>query len=199
MPFLAYSSSGKAYIRVLHAYTYTLGMITCKCETPEMATLTEMTPFQDELKKRSAKDIASLAATIKEDGLLTPFMLWEHEDKKYILDGHGRREALVQLALNDPAIIEQKFPAVIIQAETREDAIKAVLQISSSYGRINKAGAVKFTAPIVGYKAPYIKRLEPTVKKPRVSDDVVIKIKVRKDKASAICELLRQTEGIEVL
>ena len=174
-------------------------MITCKCETPDMVTLTEMTPFQEELKKRGAKDIAALAATIKEDGLLTPFMLWEHEDKKFILDGHGRREALVQLALNDPAIIEQKFPAVIIKAETREDAIKAVLQISSSYGRMNKAGAVKFTAPIVGYKAPYIKRLEPKVKKPKVSDDVVIKIRVRKDKANAICELLRQTEGITVL
>lgn len=174
-------------------------MITCKCETPDKATLTEMTPFQDELKKRGAKDIAALATTIKEDGLLTPFMLWEHEDKKYILDGHGRREALVQLALNDPTIIEQKFPAVIIKAETREDAIKAVLQISSSYGRINKVGAIKFTAPVVGYKAPYIRRLEPTVKKPKVSDDVVIKIKVRKDKADAIRELLRQTEGIAVL
>jgi len=174
-------------------------MITCKCETPEMATLTEMTPFQDELKKRSAKDITALAATIKEDGLLTPFMLWEHEDKKFILDGHGRREALVQLALNDPSIIEQKFPAVIIKADTREDAIKAVLQISSSYGRMNKAGAIKFTAPVVGYKAPYIQRLEPKVRKPKVNDNVVIKIKVRKDKAEAIRALLEQTEGIIVL
>ena len=199
MPFFTYSACRKAYIRLYLATAYTCGMITCKCETPEMATLTEMTPFQDELKKRNAKDIAALASTIKEDGLLTPFMLWEYEDKKFILDGHGRREALVQLALNDPSIIEQKFPAVIIKADTREDAIKAVLQISSSYGRMNKAGAIKFTAPVVGYKAPYIQRLEPKIRKPKVSDNVVIKIKVRKDKADAIRALLEQTEGIMVL
>lgn len=161
-----------------------------------------MTPFQGKLKKRSPKDIQDLATSLKEDGLIMPFALWKHDDKLYILDGHGRREALLWLAVNEDAtVMEQQFPYLLIEADTEEDARKSLLQISSTYGKVSKAGLVTFMAPIQGYKAPIVKTQPHKVHntgKP-VADKVIIKLKVDKAKADELLKLLNNTSGVEVI
>src|SRR5262245_788013 len=181
-------------------------MIQVQCKTPDGTSLANMTPFQGTLKKRSPKDIAAFSETLKTDGLLMPFVLWRSpsESLSYILDGHGRYQALVQLAIDDASILEQIFPVLFIDAETEEDARKALLQITSMYGRFDKAGVLEFSKTIVNYKAPVLVKVQKKLVKTSVSasvnqDAVLVRIRVPKDKVAQLTALLKQVNGIEVL
>lgn len=178
---------------------YDSGMIKLKCSAEHTCCLTKMTPFQGNLKVRSKKDLDALYESLVTDGLLMPFALWPSEDKLYILDGHGRYQAMVNAALNDISVLEQEFPYIRIDAETEEDARKALLQIVSTYGRINKDGVVHFAAPVIGYKAPIIKTRN-TVVKHEVSEskEQIIRLRVPKDKADDLKKLLKTVDWVEV-
>lgn len=172
-------------------------MIPIKCETKEQCKIRNMTPFQGGLKVRSPKNRLEMRESLKSDGLLTPFMLWRHDNTQWILDGHGRREALIEEALTDVTILEQEFPCIFIEASTEEEARKAVVQICSTYGRISKNGVRDFTATITGYKAPLIRvKTTPVAHAVKKEEYVIIKLKVRKDKADALKDILKEVEGV---
>jgi ABC-type nitrate/sulfonate/bicarbonate transport system ATPase subunit len=135
------------------------------------------------------------------EGMLMPFAVWEHDDKKYLLDGHGRFAALVRGALSDPSILTQRFPYVAIDAATEDDARKALLQITSQYGRITKNGVIEFTASIPEYRAPAISKYYKPVTAKReaaVSDFAIIRLRVPKDQVPKLTSILKQVQGIEV-
>jgi hypothetical protein len=159
-----------------------------------------MQPFQGDLKKRTDKDIDDLKASILADGLLMPFALWKHDDILHILDGHGRYAALIKIALEDPSILNQAFPAVIIEAVDEIEAQKALLQIISSYGKVTKVGLAKFSSGIVNYRAPILTKLTTTVKY-KQSDEIfeVIRVKVPKSISEKVREILKGVQGVEVL
>jgi hypothetical protein len=162
-----------------------------------------MTPFQGDSKKRSDSDINELIESLSMDGLLQPFSLWKKEDKLFILDGHGRFEALVKMIMKDPSILEQDMPINLIEAETEEEAIKACLQCMSTYGKINRAGVVKFSSPVVNYKAPVVKHVAPrtaAAQRPPVdTENIIVRLKVQKDKVRKLTQLLSQVNGVEVI
>jgi hypothetical protein len=160
-----------------------------------------MQPFQGNLKKRTDKDIDDLKQSILTDGLLMPFALWQHDDILHILDGHGRYAALIKFALEDPSILNQQFPAVIVEAEGEIEAQKALLQIVSTYGKITKIGLAKFASGVLDYKAPVLTKLAPPVKyKPPVEASFeVIRIKVPKEISIKVREILKGVQGVEVL
>jgi hypothetical protein len=159
-----------------------------------------MQPFQGTLKKRTERDIDDLKDSILSDGLIMPFALWQHDDILHILDGHGRYAALIKAALDDPSILTQPFPAVIIDAEDEIAAQKALLQIISTYGKITKVGLTKFSAGIVNYKAPVLTKLAKPVKYTQKTDDFeVIRIKVPKNISEKVREILKTVQGVEVL
>jgi hypothetical protein len=159
-----------------------------------------MQPFQGNLKKRTDKDIDDLKDSILTDGLLMPFALWQHDDVLHILDGHGRYAALIKIALDDPSILNQAFPAVIIEAEGEIEAQKALLQIVSTYGKITKVGLAKFSSGIVNYKAPILSKLASPIKRaPVVESFEIIRLKVPKDISAKVREILKGVQGVEVL
>jgi hypothetical protein len=159
-----------------------------------------MQPFQGELKKRTDKDIEDLKDSILVDGLLMPFALWKHEDILHILDGHGRYAALIKIALRDPSVLTQQFPAVVIEAEDETQAQKALLQIVSTYGRISKTGLAKFSANVSSYKAPVLVKLSAPIKHERPVDTFeVIRLKVPIEMSVQIREILSGVQGVEVL
>lgn len=175
-------------------------MIQIKCATEHTVSLTEMVPFQGDLKKRSNSDLAELGATLKTDGLITPFVLWSNDDKLMILDGHGRRESLIKLALDDISILEQQFPYIKIDAESEDEARQALLQINSQYGKINKQGLIHFVSLIPNYKAPVVtKYSKPAKIKQQIqSDKVVVRLMVPKASVEQLTALLKQVDGVEV-
>lgn len=180
-----------------------------KCTTKDTIKLTECVPFQGNLKKRTPQDIAELKDSLLREGLLMPFAVWDHEGKKYLLDGHGRKEALVQLAVEDASLLNVDWPCIYIRADTEDDARKALLQITSSYGKITKTGVKQFTVSIPDYKAPSIAKFvaKPVTKKVEAvdpvqrpnQDKVILKVSVTKDKVSEVKKILEQFDFIKVL
>ena len=180
-----------------------------KCTTKDTIKLTECVPFQGNLKKRTPQDIAELKESLLREGLLMPFAVWDHDDKKYLLDGHGRKEALVQLAVEDASLLNVDWPCIYIRADTEDDARKALLQITSSYGKITKTGVKQFTVSIPDYKAPSIAKFvaKPVTKKVDAmdpvqrpnQDKVILKVSVTKDKVSEVKKILGQFDFIKVL
>lgn len=178
-------------------------MITVKCDTRDHVRLQDMVPFQGTLKKRLQKDIDALKESILTDGLLSPFLLWHNkvEQKLYILDGHGRREALRHAALDDMSILEQELPCVIIDAETEEEARKILLQIVSVYGRIDTNGVIQFVGGIVDYKAPVLVKVNRVINRQTAEEatTVLVKLRVRKDIVDKLKVTLKDVDGVEVL
>lgn len=178
-------------------------MIKVMCQTPEVIRLGELTPFQGDLKRRTSKDISALASSIKDEGLLMPFAVWRHEGVNSLLDGHGRYSALTELALQDNEIATQELPVIYIEADTEEQAKKSLLQITSSYGKITKEGAIKFCASIPSYKAPAINKFvhrKPVERKmSEQKNEQIIRIAVPNDKAQAVLDLFKSVDYIRVL
>lgn len=175
-------------------------MIELKCSTPEVTRLSKLVPFQGELKKRTEQDIRKLAESLRTEGLLMPFAVWEHEGKDYLLDGHGRMAALVQLALADPDILQQELPCVIVKAETEDDARKALLQIVSMCGHISPKGVLEFSAPVIDYKAPVLEKVTRKVeKKAKTSDYVILKVRVKREDVSKVTDAFKQMTVLELL
>ena len=178
-------------------------MIKIMCQTPEVIRLGKLTPFQGDLKRRTSKDVMSLANSIKDEGLLMPFAVWRHEGVNSLLDGHGRYQALTELALQDNEIATQDFPVIYIEAETEEQAKKSLLQITSSSGNITKEGAIKFWSSIPSYKAPAINKFvhkKPVAHKmPEQKSEQIIRIAVPNDKAQAVLDLFKSVSYIRVL
>ncbi len=180
-----------------------------KCSTKDTIKLTECVSFQGNLKKRTPQDIEELKKSLLREGLLMPFAVWLHDDKKYLLDGHGRKEALIQLAVEDAGLLSIDWPCVYIEADSEDNARKALLQITSAYGKITKSGVKQFTVSIPDYVAPAIAKFKPKVAKQKVinaqvslpieSVKRVIKIRVDPDKEAQLLSILRQFDFIEVV
>ena len=179
-------------------------MIAIKCDTIETKRrLRDLKPFQGNLKKRTAKDISALTESILNDGMQMPFVVWKSESGNMLLDGHGRLAALTELAVKDPEIIEQDFPVIYVTATTEEEARKALLQITSSYGKITRDGAIKFCATIPTYSAPSVNKFihskTANRKMEQLSTVTVLRVQVPTEKADEVKALLSQVDYIKVL
>jgi hypothetical protein len=181
-------------------------MLKLNCETGNAAMLTEMTPFQGDLKVSNDKEIAVLAESLLTDGLNMPIALWAHDDRYLILDGHQRYRALIALSLNDPSILSQNLPVVLVKADTEDEARKIVLQSISQYGKITRKGLSGFITPaIADYKAPVLGKVVRV--KPQVSDSArpvrdmkaTVRLRAPRDILPRLLELLRQVEGVEIV
>ena len=183
--------------------------INIKWDTSEQLALDELIPFQGNLKQRSQADIDKLKESLQREGLIMPFAVWKNEGKYYILDGHGRHEALRQLAMTIDSGVQltDKYPCLIIHADTEDDARKALLQITSQYGKITKAGVKQFTASIPTYVAPSIEKyVVPRIKQDSVtrvkqpaSGMRVIKIQVAAADYESVMQILNASPYVKVL
>lgn len=176
-----------------------VSMLVIKCAVRDMLRLDELEPFQGALKKRSDKVIDELAASIENDGLLMPFVVWRTADgNNKLLDGHGRLLALRKLQVPDDYVL----PVVYVDANNEDEAKQSLLQIVSSYGTISKHGALAFCSSIPEYRAPVIKKFvtprtaRRSAKSPGKS---LIKIMVPTDKEQEVRRILSGVDYIEVL
>lgn len=195
-------------------------MIEVKCYTTDVRKLTGLRAFQGGLKKRTEADVAAITETLAADGLLTPFIIWQAEDgTEYLLDGHGRQQAAVNMALDDPSIMEQEFPVVVVKAATEDEAKQQLLLINSSYGKITRQGFNVFTQGVNPVKLARIKLPAFKLKtntdtgteenKPRPekkplytpfdNGSVRMVLRVRSDTAGKLRELLSRVDGVEII
>lgn len=178
-------------------------MIEIKCNAPATIKLGELTPFQGDLKKRNLSDIQALASSLKVEGLLMPFVVWRHEGSNFILDGHGRLAALTELMLLDNSVAAQDFPCIEVIASDEIEAKKALLQITSQYGKITKNGAINFCSTLPEYHAPSIdKYVHKVVKRKKVEEvksETILRISVETSKVEEVKALFSKVSYIRIL
>ena len=179
-------------------------MIQIMNDVQDKLMLDQIVPFQGDLKKRTAKQVDELAASILTEGLLMPFAIWVNEKgENLLLDGHGRLAALNKLAETDPNVMLQEYPVVYIAADTEEQARKSLLQITSSYGSITRQGVAKFCAKIPEYKAPSINKFtHPAQKRPKKEQrpgETIMRISVDINKLQEVLDIFNQVPFIHVL
>lgn len=109
--------------------------IEIKCTGTDYLNIKQIDDFQGSLKKISKKNLANLKRRIIEDGFIAPIFVWKHEGKNKIIDGHGRRFAL--LSLFEEGYTIPDIPVAFIEASDEADARKKLLAISSQYGEFD--------------------------------------------------------------
>ena len=112
------------------------------CEATEALPLNELKEFQGELKTRTDADYEKIFASIRKHGIAFPFFVWNKGSDNFILDGHGRFEALRRAAHTGYIIPE--LPIVYIEATDETTAKNLLLRLNSRFGIITIDGVRDF-------------------------------------------------------
>lgn len=111
----------------------------------------QIQPLQSETFKKITKtNMVKLKNSIRNNGFIQPFVVWEASDNKvWLLDGYHRILALRELdeefKLNKSSIeIPDLLPAIFIEADTIQEAAKRVPLMSSQYATVQEAGMLDF-------------------------------------------------------
>jgi len=112
------------------------------CKTKETLDISDMIDFQGEFKSRTDDDYDMILESIYKHGIAFPFFVWSNEGHKYVLDGHGRAEALRRAAakgINIPLL-----PVIYVQADNEQQAKNLLLNLNSRNGIITINGLQEF-------------------------------------------------------
>lgn len=120
--------------------------IAIRCEGSGLADVTELTPFQGNLKTLTKAKFEKLRGLILSQGFsFTPFV-WKDPQTGtlYLLDGHQRRATL--LKLRDAGYEIPKIPFAEVHASTFKEAKEKLLSAVAQFGEIDKQGLYEFLA-----------------------------------------------------
>lgn len=192
----------KCAVDNMRRLVYNLSMIKIQCGGQTTKLITEMKPLQGALKHRTQKDIDELRDSLTTVGLLQPFIMWG----EYLLDGHGRYTALMQMSKDDEQIVITKWPVVEVVADDIEQARKSLLEMNARYGKITPKGLEAFlsgsttiTVPArLGVKLPERKVSVKTDERPVITT-TVIRLRIQKDKVSQFTSILKDLSYVEIL
>lgn len=120
--------------------------IAIACTGTETVDFRELADLQGALKTRTAEDIDRMKRSIIAYGFSFPFFVWATKTKRYVLDGHGRLEALAALEADGYEIPD--LPIVYVEAKTKKEAKQKLLRLNSRYGEFTMEGLADFTSDI---------------------------------------------------
>ena len=87
----------------------------------------KLEPLQpDDVKIKTNKE--ALKRSLTENGFILPFAVWEKDGVFYCIDGHTRKDVLIELA-NDGIEVPKKLSAYSIDASNKKDAIKVLIEV----------------------------------------------------------------------
>ena len=101
--------------------------------------------LQGGLKQISDQSMGRLKESLRKNGFVAPFHVWEDKKRGWILDGHRRKRAMEELGA-DGVDIPDKLPANFIRCESRKQAMKMILVYSSIYARSSDEGLMGFVS-----------------------------------------------------
>jgi hypothetical protein len=113
------------------------------CTGADLLPLDQILEFQGELKNLSDDNYQKLRKQMLAEGFSAPFFVWRQGQKKYILDGHQRKKALLDMK-KEGIELPEKFPVVWIDAKDRKEAKRKVLGMASQYGEVTAQGLYDF-------------------------------------------------------
>ena len=100
--------------------------------------------FQGELKEITKHQFEKLVQSIIKNGFRDGFKVWDTGDKKWILDGHQRYEALKEVEKRGykiPDLLSAEF----VECENEAEAAELVVLYSTAYAKISEQGLYEFT------------------------------------------------------
>ena len=115
------------------------------CKGADLLPIDKLIDFQGELKKITPENMQKLKNNIIKNNFSAPILIWKKSDKSkaYILDGHSRVKALLELQ-KEGYKIPAKLPVDYIKAINKKEAKEKLLGIASQYGIITEAGLMDF-------------------------------------------------------
>lgn len=116
--------------------------IEIKCQGARTAKVTDLRPFQGNLKNLSAENYHRLKKEILELGFSEPVSVWDHKGELLLLNGHQRVRTLQQMIIEGYDCPE--IPISVIEANNKKEAKKKILALTSQYGEITKDGLYEF-------------------------------------------------------
>jgi hypothetical protein len=117
-------------------------IIEIKVEDCKLKPIEEFKRFQGELKTITRPDMELLKESIRKSGFTAPILLWSGKD--FILDGHQRLKAVMELRAEGWVVRDGVLPYVEIMADTEKEAREMVLAFNSQYGRVTSKGLRDF-------------------------------------------------------
>lgn len=120
--------------------------ITIQCDGASSADIDSLMRFQGDLKRITNENLAKLKGSILRHGFSAPIFAWVKNRNYYIIDGHGRLEAL--RALRAEGYVVPKIPVTFISAETKREAKEILLHITSQYGEFQTDQLDSFMADL---------------------------------------------------
>jgi len=112
--------------------------INIMCEGSESFHVDEFVDLQGLLKSRTSDSYEKLKNSIVKYGFRFPIFYVFLENKKFILDGHGRLMAIKRMISEGFVFGENnKLPAVKIDAKSKKEAKEILLALNSKYGEMS--------------------------------------------------------------
>jgi hypothetical protein len=112
------------------------------CDGASTSQISELIPFQGELKSLSTEDYGRLKQKILQNGFTAPIHVWKNENKLFLLDGHQRVRTLEGMRNEGYEI--PPIPIDFIYAETYHRAKDILLAHASQYGKFERQGLYEF-------------------------------------------------------
>jgi len=119
-----------------------------KCKGSATAKLSDLKPFQGDLKILTDENYEKAKAEIIDLGFSFPFFVWSHQDGKRrdsldLFDGHQRLKILNRM-VEEGIELPEYYPIVEIDAKNFKEAKRKVLAATSNYGTMTKEGLLGF-------------------------------------------------------
>lgn len=112
-------------------------------EAKQTVPLTQLVPFQEDIKTISKESYERARESILENGFCFAVHVWKNKGKNYIIDGHQRVFALTQLVEHEGYKCPP-LPVALVKAKTFQEAKMKVLAGVSLYGQINELNLEKY-------------------------------------------------------
>lgn len=109
--------------------------------TGKEAPLSELHPFQNDMKTLMPDDYLRLRTEIEETGFSFAVHVWEDDDGLLrILDGHQRVECVRRMMVEEASEEDPMLPIVEVEAKNFREAKRKCLAGASAYGKVNLDG-----------------------------------------------------------
>lgn len=116
-------------------------------------TLEELKGYEvNKLKDTTKRNVGDLKQTLIKDGLLMPIAIWQKG--KFVTDGAQRLHALSMLEYEGWKVAG--VPYFIVEAESRKEAKKQAMLISSRYAPITEESAADYLIDMPGIDLGYV-------------------------------------------
>ncbi len=120
-----------------------IGELKITCQTASSLPVDDFSYFQGDMKKLTDEEYDRLRLSILRLGFFAPVMVWIHDNKHLIIDGHQRVKAVRRMQ-KEEGLQVGNLPVVSVEAKDIDEAKRKVLAAASVYAEIDKDGLADF-------------------------------------------------------